>query len=70
MGDGSSQAQPQEPKQIDTGSRKKNVNGGNEVKYSHSSGKIRVSGGYKPGNMNAFVFAGGKKKQKRIKRGK
>lgn len=30
-------------------------------KYSHSTGTIKVSGGFKKGNMNAFVF--GKKKK-------
>ncbi len=40
------------------------------MKYSNSNGKIKVSGGYKPGNMNAFVLSGSRKKQKRIKRGK
>ena len=39
--------------------------------YSHSSGKqqIRVPN-IKPGNMNAFKYAGGKKRRKIIKRGK
>ncbi|MCU0079314.1 hypothetical protein [Extibacter muris] len=39
-------------------------------KHSHNGGKQRVSGGFKPGNMNAFIFAGGRKKSKRIKHGK
>lgn len=39
-------------------------------RYSHSGGKQRVSGGCKPGNMNAFIFAGGKKKRKIVKKGK
>lgn len=42
-------------------------------KHTHNSGKQRVSGGFKPGNMNAFIFAGaagGKRKKKRIKHGK
>ena len=39
--------------------------------YSHSSGKqqIRIPN-IKPGNMNAFRYAGGKKRRKIIKRGK
>ena len=39
--------------------------------YSHSSGKqqIRVPN-VKPGNMNAFKYAGVKKRRKIIKRGK
>lgn len=39
-------------------------------KYGHSSGKRTVSGGFKTANMNAFIFAGTKKKRKLIKRGK
>lgn len=39
-------------------------------RHSHSSGKQRISGGFKRGNMNAFIFAGGKRKRKIIKKGK
>nr|WP_255351364.1 hypothetical protein [Dorea sp. D27] len=39
-------------------------------KHSHNGGKQKISGGFKPGNMNAFIFAGGKNKRKRIKHGK
>ena len=40
-----------------------------ENRYSHSSGKYRVSGGFKRGNMNAFIYAGTKKKRKVKKKG-
>lgn len=42
----------------------------NQSKYSNNGGKQRVSGGFKQGNMNEFIFAGGKKKRKIVKRKK
>ena len=39
-----------------------------ESKYSNSSGKQRVSGGFKPGNMNAFIFCNNKRKRRVTKR--
>lgn len=40
-------------------------------KYTHSSGKQQIKvPNVKPGNMNAFLYAGGKKKRKIVKRGK
>jgi len=37
------------------------------LKYS-SSGRRKVSGGFKSGNMNKFIFAGTKRKRKKVKR--
>lgn len=38
------------------------------AKYGHSSGKKTVSGGFNPANMNAFIFAGSKRKRKKKRR--
>lgn len=39
-------------------------------KHGSSNGKVKVSGGYKQGNMNAFKFGNQKRKRRVIKRGK
>lgn len=41
---------------------------GKSYKHSHNSGKQRVSGGFRQANMNAFIFAGTKRKHRKIKR--
>ena len=39
--------------------------------YSHSGGKQQIRlPNVKPGNMYAFIYAGGKKRRKIVKRGK
>ena len=35
------------------------------VKHSFSGSPRRQSGGYKPGNMNAFIYGGSRKKYKK-----
>lgn len=40
-----------------------------DIKHSYS-GTRKTSGGFKNGNMNAFVFAGTKQKRKVRKKGK
>lgn len=40
-----------------------------EYKYS-SSGMMKISAGYKPGNMAAFMYGGTKRKRKKKVRGK
>jgi hypothetical protein len=40
-----------------------------ESKYSFG-GTRKTSGGFKPGNMNKFIFAGSKRKRKCRKKGK
>lgn len=40
------------------------------MKYTHSTGKNQMNTNGKAGNMNAFLFAGTKKKKRRIKHGK
>lgn len=37
-----------------------------DVKHSYSGGKTRMSGGFKAGNMNAFIYSGTKKKRKKV----
>ena len=39
------------------------------MKYS-SSGRMKISAGYKPGNMNAFIYGGSRKKHKKRVKGK
>ena len=39
------------------------------LKYS-SSGRMKISAGYKPGNMAAFMYAGTKRKRKKRVKGK
>lgn len=48
--------------------KKKGGNIMREIKYGHSSGKKTVSGGFKTANMNKFIFAGSKKRRKKVKR--
>ena len=38
------------------------------MKYSHSSGKKQASAGFKNGNMSKFIFAGSKKRRKKVRR--
>lgn len=40
-----------------------------ELKFS-SSGHMRISAGFKPGNMAAFMYGGTKKKRKKRVKGK
>ena len=40
-----------------------------DIKYS-SSGRMRISVGYKPGNMSAFMYGSTKRKRKKKVRGK
>lgn len=40
-----------------------------ELKYS-SHGHMRISAGYKPGNMAAFMYRGTKRKRKKRVKGK
>lgn len=40
-----------------------------ELKYS-SSGRIKTSAGYKPGNMAAFMYGSTKRKKKKRVKGK
>ena len=39
------------------------------LKYS-SSGRMKISAGYKPGNMAAFMYGGTKRKRKKKVKGK
>lgn len=41
----------------------------NVLKYS-SSGRMKISAGYKPGNMAAFMYGSTKRKKKKRMRGK
>lgn len=40
------------------------------MKHVYNTGKIQINTNGKTGNMNAFLFAGTKKKKRRIKHGK
>lgn len=40
-----------------------------DVKYS-SSGRMKISAGYNPGNMAAFIYGSTKRKRKKKVRGK
>ncbi|MDN0043776.1 hypothetical protein [Mediterraneibacter glycyrrhizinilyticus] len=40
-----------------------------DMKYS-SSGRMKISAGYKPGNMAAFMYGGSRRKYKKRVKGK
>ena len=40
-----------------------------DMKYS-SSGRMKISAGYKPGNMEAFMYGSTKRKRKKKAKGK
>ncbi len=40
------------------------------LKHSFSGRPRKQSGGYKPGNMNAFIYGGSRKKHKKRVKGK